>query len=82
MTLACYGMRLLPEEIINAVTINAACAINREKEIGSIEVGKRADITVFNSNSLEYLIYHIGSNAVDKVIKNGKIVVESGKLKF
>ena len=59
MTLACYGMRLLPEEIINAVTINAACAINREKEIGSIEVGKRADITVFNSNSLEYLIYII-----------------------
>lgn len=82
MTLACYGMRLLPEEIINAVTINAACAIGREKEIGSIEVNKKADLTIFNSKSLDYLIYHIGDNAVDIVIKNGKIVVKDGKLNF
>ena len=82
MTLACYGMKLFPEEIINAVTINAACAINREKYIGSIEVGKKADITVFNSSNLDYLIYHIGNNAVDKVIKNGKIVIDKGMLKF
>lgn len=82
MTLACYGMKLFPQEIINAVTINAACAINKEKEIGSIEIGKKADITIFNSKSLDYLIYHIGDNAVDKVIKNGKVVVEEGKLKI
>lgn len=82
MTLACYGMKLLPEEIINAVTINAACAINRENEIGSIEIGKKADLTIFNSKSLDYLIYHIGTNLVDKVIKNGKIVVRDGKLNF
>ena len=75
-------MKLLPEEIINAVTINAACAINRENEIGSIEIGKKADLTIFNSKSLDYLIYHIGDNAVDKVIKNGKIVVRDGKLNF
>ena len=82
MTLACYGMKLLPEEIINAVTINAACAVNRENEIGSIEIGKKADLTIFNSKSLDYLIYHIGTNLVDKVIKNGKIVVRDGKLNF
>ena len=82
MTLACYGMKLLPEEIINAVTINAACALNRENEIGSIEIVKKADFTIFNSKSLDYLIYHIGDNAVDKVIKNGKIVVRDGKLNF
>lgn len=75
MTFASFGMRMFPEEIINAMTINAACAINREKEIGSIEVGKKADITIFNSKNLNYLIYHFGTNAVDKVIKNGKIVV-------
>lgn len=80
MTLACYGMKLHPEEIINAVTINAACAINRENEIGSIEVGKKADIVIFNSKNLDYLIYHIGSNAVDKVIKNGKVVVQENKI--
>lgn len=80
MTFACFGMRLLPEEIINAMTINAACAISREKEIGSIEEGKMADITIFNSKNLNYLIYHFGVNAVQTVIKNGKVVVNEGKI--
>lgn len=80
MTFACFGLKMLPEEIINAMTINAACAVSREKEIGSIEKGKKADITVFNAKNLNYLIYHFGVNAVDKVIKNGSIVVENGKL--
>jgi imidazolonepropionase len=82
MTFACFGMRLLPEEIINAMTINAACAIGRENIIGSIEVGKKADLVIFNSKNLNYLIYHIGVNAVDTVIKNGNIVVENGGLKY
>ncbi|MEG1254707.1 MAG: imidazolonepropionase [Clostridium sp.] len=76
MTFACFGMRMLPSEIINAMTINAACAINREHSIGSIEIGKKADITIFNGKNLNYLIYHFGINSVDKVIKNGKIVVD------
>lgn len=80
MTFACFGMRLLPEEIINSMTINAACAINREKEIGSLEVGKKADIVIFNSRNLDYLIYHFGVNAVQTVIKNGKVVVKEGKI--
>ena len=77
MTFACFGMKMFPEEIINAMTINAACSINREKEIGSIEVGKKADIVIFNSKNLNYLIYHFGANAVETVIKNGKIVIQS-----
>ncbi|WP_375372931.1 imidazolonepropionase [Clostridium sp. CF012] len=77
MTFACFGMKLFPEEIINAMTINAACAINRESEIGSIEVGKKADIAIFNSKNLNYLIYHFGANAVDTVIKSGKIVIQN-----
>lgn len=76
MTFACFGMRMFPEEIINAMTINAACAIDREHSVGSIEQGKKADIAIFNSKNLNYLIYHFGINSVDKVIKNGKIVVE------
>lgn len=75
MTFACFGMRMLPEEIINAMTINAACAIGRENEIGSIEVGKKADIAIFNSKNINYLIYHFGINAIDTVIKDGKIVI-------
>ncbi len=77
MTFACFGMRMLPEEIINAMTINAACAIGRENEIGSIEVGKKADIAIFNSKNINYLIYHFGINAIDTVIKDGKIVVRN-----
>lgn len=77
MTFACFGMKMFPCEIINAMTINAACAINREKEIGSIEVGKKADIVVFNSKNLDYLIYHFGTNAVQLVIKNGNIVIQN-----
>jgi imidazolonepropionase len=77
MTFACFGMKMFPEEIINAMTINAACAINRESEIGSIEVGKKADIVVFNSKNLNYLIYHFGANAVESVIKNGEIVIQN-----
>ena len=81
MTFACFGMRMLPNEIINAMTINAACAINREKSVGSIEKGKKADIAIFNSKNLNYLVYHFGINSVDKVIKNGKIVVDREKNK-
>jgi imidazolonepropionase len=80
MTFACFGMKMLPEEIINAMTINAACAINREKEVGSIEINKKADIVMFNGKNLNYLIYHFGTNAVHTVIKNGKVVVKSGSL--
>ncbi|WML34726.1 imidazolonepropionase [Clostridium sp. OS1-26] len=79
MTFACFGLRMMPEEIINAMTINAACAVGREKEIGSIEIGKKADLAIFNAKNLNYLFYHFGVNAVDKVIKNGSIVVQDGK---
>lgn len=79
MTFACFGLKMLPEEIINAMTINAACAVGRENEIGSIEKGKKADIAIFDAKNLNYLMYHFGVNAVDKVIKNGVIVVEAGK---
>jgi len=75
MTFACFGMKMFPEEIINAMTINAAYAIRRENVIGSIEVGKKADICVFDSKNLDYLIYHFGINAIRYVIKNGNVVV-------
>jgi len=80
MTFACFGMGLLPEEIINAMTINAARAIDRDKTIGSIEEGKIADFVLFNTPNLDYLVYHFGINSVDIVIKKGKIVVESGEI--
>ncbi len=79
MTFACFGLKMLPEEIINAMTINAAYAVGREVSIGSLEKGKKADIVIFDAKNLNYLLYHFGVNTVDKVIKNGEIVVINGK---
>ena len=80
MTFACFGMKMTPNEIICAMTINAACAIGKQNEIGIIEPGKKADIIIFNSPNLNYFIYHFGINHVDTVIKNGKIVVNNKEL--
>ncbi|RLQ95470.1 imidazolonepropionase [Falsibacillus albus] len=80
MNLACMHMGLTPAEAIAAATINAAHAINRGHEIGSIEVDKKADITIMDVSNYMKLQYHYGVNHTDTVIKNGHIVVKGGKL--
>lgn len=80
MNLGCLKMGMTPAEVISAATINAAHALNRGKEIGSIEVGKKADITIFNVPNYMKLQYSYGVNHVDSVMKNGKVVVKGGKL--
>lgn len=80
MTFACFGMKLTPEEIIKAMTLNAAYAIDRQHEIGSIEKGKKADLVIFDAPNADYIVYHYGINHVDTVIKNGKIVVKNRQL--
>ncbi len=67
-------MNMSLEETITALTINGAAAIDRANEIGSIEVGKKADLILLKYPSYQYLSYHTGINIVDKVIKDGKIV--------
>ena len=66
--------RLLPEEILTATTLNAACAINRGETIGSIEVGKQADLVIWNAPNFEMICYRFGSNQVKTVIKKGEII--------
>jgi imidazolonepropionase len=78
MTFACFGMKLTPEEIIKGMTINAAYAVDRASEIGSIDSGKQADLVILDAPNWDYVIYHFGINHVDLVIKRGKIVVEHG----
>lgn len=73
MSFAGLCMKLSPEEVLAGVTMNGACAIKREHEIGSISVGKKADITVLKVPNISYLIYHFGINHTSFVIKNGKI---------
>jgi imidazolonepropionase len=74
MTIACTQMRMTPEEAITASTLNAAAAINRSHEVGSIEVNKKADIVILNIPNYRFLPYHFGENHVDKVIKNGVVL--------
>lgn len=77
MSFASLIMKLTPEEVITAVTINGAAALGLGEKVGSIEVDKQGDIVIFDAPNLEYIIYHFGINHVDKVIKNGKLVYDS-----
>ena len=80
IALACHQMRMIQSEAITAATINAAHAINRAQTVGSLEAGKKADIAVLNAPNHNFLGYRIGTNLVDKVIKDGKLVVDEGKV--
>ena len=80
IALACYHMKMSPAEALSAATINAACAIGRQEEIGSLEVGKKADIIVFDVPNHSFIPYQFGVNLVSKVIKSGKVVVDFRKL--
>ena len=76
ISLACLQMRMTPAEAIVAATINAAHAVNRSHDVGSLELGKRADIIVLNVPNHNFLGYRFGVNLVDKVIKDGRLVVD------
>ena len=71
---------MTPEEVLTAVTLNAAASINRASLVGSLEVGKQADIVIWDAPDLDFIAYHFGVNLVKTVIKRGKIVVNDGML--
>lgn len=75
VSIACIGMKLLPEEAINAATLNGACAMELGNELGSITPGKRANL-IFTKPipSIAYLPYAFGSNLIDKVMINGAFI--------
>jgi imidazolonepropionase len=71
--MSCIQMRMLPEEAINAATINGAYAMELQDEVGSITVGKKANIIITKPiPSLPYLLYAFGSNLIDKVMIGGE----------
>jgi len=76
---ACNFMKLTPAEAITAATINAAHAIGRGAEVGSLETGKKADVSILDVPTHKFLGYRFGVNLVDKVVKNGRLVVDKEK---
>ena len=76
IALSALYMQMSPAEIVTALTINGAAAIGRADRIGSLEVGKQADIIVLEYPSHLFLPYHAGVNGVESVVKRGKIVWE------
>ena len=65
--------RMTPEEILTAVTINPACGIGRGDEVGTLEVGKKADMVIWDADSFEFLCYRMGSNLAIETIKGGEV---------
>lgn len=73
--MSCIQMKMLPEEVINASTINGAYAMELENEVGSITVGKKANLILTKPiSSLAYMPYAFGSNLIDKVMIGGEWV--------
>jgi imidazolonepropionase len=73
LSLACIQYKLTPEEAINATTINSAYAMQLQNEVGTITIGKRANLIITKEiNSYELLPYYFGTNLIDKVIINGQ----------
>jgi imidazolonepropionase len=75
VSISCIQMRMLPEEAINAATLNGAYAMELEKEVGSITKGKRANLIMTHPvPSLQYIPYSFGNNLVDKVMVDGVFI--------
>jgi imidazolonepropionase len=73
IALACRAMKLTPAQAIAASTINAAHAIRRSDRVGSLEVGKQADILILSVPDYRHLGYRYGTNLVKQVVKRGRV---------
>jgi imidazolonepropionase len=72
--MACTQMKMLPAEVVTALTLNAAAALGCSDRLGSIEVGKQADLIICDVPDYRQLFYHFGVNHVWRVIKRGRVV--------
>lgn len=73
MAIACRYQKLLPSEAFNAATINAAFAVGLGKFVGSLEVGKYADVLILETDDYQQIAYEFGANFIETIIKKGKI---------
>jgi len=77
--LAVLHMDMSIEEVITAITLNAAAAVGRADRIGSLEPGKQGDLLILEHPSHSYIPYHTGVNCVHTVVKRGTVVFESNQ---
>ena len=74
INLGCLKYKLTPEEVLTAVTLNGAAAIDTADKVGSVEPGKQADLVIWDAPDLDYICYRVGSNLTRHVIKKGAVV--------
>lgn len=77
--LGSFMMKMLPEEALRAATYGGAKALNRENEIGSLDIGKKADVLILDILSIASIPYRFGVNHTDTVFKDGNIIVREGR---
>jgi imidazolonepropionase len=77
MSIAALKMDMTIEQIISAVTINAAKALNRNNLTGSLEIGKKADFAILDTNDYTDIVYATGKNLNCMTVKNGEIIYNS-----
>ena len=80
ISLACRQHHMSPARALRAATYGSACALKRQQRIGSIEIGKQADIIILNIPTYEDIAYRLGDDPVETVIRHGKITVQDNKI--
>jgi len=80
LQLAVFTLKMGIEEAINAATVNASYALGRFEQVGSLELGKKMDLILFDAPNYPSLVYHLGINPIKHVIKNGNVVVQERKI--
>jgi imidazolonepropionase len=80
LQLAVLSLKMSIEEAINAATANASYALAKHEEVGSLEVGKKMDVVLWDVPNYPTLVYHLGINPLKHVIKNGTIVAKNGNI--
>ena len=74
INLGCLKYRLTPEEVLTAVTLNGAAAIDMADKVGTVEAGKLGDLVIWDAPDLDYICYRFGSKLAKKVIKRGRVM--------
>jgi imidazolonepropionase len=73
--LACSVMHMHPAEALTAATHNAACSIRRSDQVGSLEVGRQADLIVLAGDDYRNMLMALGTHLIACVVKRGHLVI-------